>query len=74
MREEFPIGTRFCARCKVSQKRGHGTDELKGAPYLSASDIEVIVPSIPDPGLRAKIKPGSKSGRAYTYTWDTAKK
>jgi len=60
--------------CLLDGEAYDGTDELKGAPYLSASDIEVIVPSIPDPGLRAKIKPGSKSGRAYTYTWDTAKK
>lgn len=74
LREEFPIGTRFFAKCKVSQKRDRASGELKGPPYLSASDIQVIVPSIPDPGLRAKIKPGSKSGRAYTYTWDTVKK
>ena len=63
LRERFPIGTRFYARVKVSQKP-------KGPPYLSASEIQVIVASIPGPGLRAKLKPGSKSGRAYTYTWD----
>lgn len=68
LREEYPIGTRFRATVKVSQRYTGG--KAKGPLYLSASNVGVIVASIPDPGLRAKIKPGSKSGRAYNYVWD----
>src|SRR5262245_41902640 len=68
LREDYPVGTRFLATVKVSQKYSAG--KRKGPPYLSASNIGVIVASIPDPGLRAKLKRGSKSGRAYYYVWD----
>lgn len=70
LRTDFPIGTRFLATVKVSQKRIQRDGKLKGSPYLSASNIGVIVDSIPDPGLRAKIKPGTKSGRAFHYIWE----
>lgn len=70
LRTEYPIGTRFRATVKVCQK--HFSDgSPKGAPYLRASDIGLIVQSIPDVGLRAKIVPGSVSNRAYFYIWDT---
>ena len=71
LRTEFPIGTRFYATVKVSQKRHRHNGEPKGDPYLSASKIGVIVESIPDPGVRAKIQPGTTSGRAYYYVWDS---
>jgi len=70
LREEFPIGTRFRATVKVCQKHWSSNGQPKGPPYLVASNIGVIVQSIPDPGLRAKLKPGSRSGRAYYYIWD----
>lgn len=70
LREQFPIGTRFRARVRVAQKHWNHNGRPKGPPYLVASQIGVIVASIPDPGLRAEIKPGSTSGRAYTYIWD----
>lgn len=69
LREESPIGTRFSATVKVCQKHEKDGSE-KGPPYLSASNVVVIAASIPDPGLRAKLKPGSISDRAYEYEWD----
>jgi hypothetical protein len=69
LREEYPIETRFKARVKVCQKHlNNGTPN--GPPYLRADNIGVIVSSIPDPGLRARIQPGTTSGRAYYYVWD----
>ncbi|MCC7258313.1 MAG: hypothetical protein IT486_08065 [Gammaproteobacteria bacterium] len=70
LRTAFPIGTRFRATVKVSQKHWAHSGEPKGEPYLSASNIGVIVASIPDVGMHAKLKPGSKSGRAYYYIWE----
>ena len=70
LRTDFPIGTRFRATVKVSQKHAAHNGKPKGPPYLSASNIGVIVASIPDPGLRAKLKPESISGRAYYYIFD----
>ena len=55
IRDEFPIGTRFVATVKVSQKH-LSNGAAKGPPYLVASDIGVIVGSIPDRGFKAKIK------------------
>ena len=37
---------------------------------VSEGDVAVIIQSIPNPGLRAKLKPGSVSGRAYTYVME----
>ena len=70
LRDKYPIGTRFLAKVKVCQKHWSHNNQPKGKPYLFASNIGVIIPSIPDPGLRAKLKPGSISGRAYYYIWD----
>lgn len=70
LREEFPIGTRFRATVKVCQKHWGYDGQPKGPAYLRASNIGVIVQSIPDPGLRAKLRPGFISGRAFCYIWD----
>lgn len=72
LREEFPIGTRFKATVKVCQKHSDTTGESKGVPYLRATEIGVVVPSIPDQGMKAKIKPGSISGRSYYYVWENS--
>ena len=66
LRTEFPIGTRFYATVKREVEAGR-----QAYVVLSASNIGVIVESIPDPGIRAKIKPGTISGRAYYYVWDS---
>jgi hypothetical protein len=71
LREQFPIGTRFIASVKVAQKHmANGTP--KGAPYLVAAkdSIGVVRSSVQDSGLRAVLKPGSVSGRAYSYVWE----
>ena len=70
LREKYPIGTRFRATVKVCQKHWAETGEPKGPPYLRATGIGVIVQSIPDLGLRAKLKPDAKSDRSYYYIWD----
>ena len=70
LREELPIGTRFRASVKVSQKHWEHDGSPKGPLYLVASNIGVIVQSIPDPGLRAHLKAGSVSGRSYYYIWE----
>ncbi len=70
LREDYPIGTRFRAMVKVCQKHWNDDGTPKGPPYLRATDIGLIVSSIPDAGLRAKIQPGSRSGRAYHYVWE----
>lgn len=70
LREEFPIGTRFKAMVRVCQKHWSHDGKPKGPPYLAASNIGVIVQSIPNSGFRAKLQPGSVSGRAYYYIWD----
>ena len=72
IREDFPIGTMFRARVKVCQKHWKSSGKPKGPLYLhtSESDIEVIIQSIPSPGLRAKLKPGTVSGRAYIYVME----
>jgi hypothetical protein len=69
-REDFPIGTRFRATMTVCQKHSDATGLPKGPPYLRATEIGVIVSSIKDKGLRAKLKPGSISGRSYYYVWE----
>lgn len=70
LRDIYPIGTKFRANVKVCQKHWEHDGSPKGSPYLRATEIGVIVSSIPDEGLRAKIVPGSISERSYTYVWD----
>jgi hypothetical protein len=70
-REEYPIGTHFRATVKVCQKHWNDDGTPKGPPYLRATDIGLIVSSIPDARRRAMIQPGSKSRRAYHYIWDS---
>ena len=70
LREDYPIGTHFRATVKVCQKHWNEDGTPKGPPYLRATDIGLIVSSIPDAGLRAKIQSGSKSGRSYYYVWE----
>jgi hypothetical protein len=76
LRVEFPrdlrtatvIGTRFRADVKVCQK--HNQDgSLRGGPYLRAEtkSIRVVGTKSPQAGLRAVLKPGSISDRAYDY-------
>jgi len=66
IREQFPIGTQYLATVKVCQK--HNADGTpRGAPYLRASNIELIPKSVPDTGLVAKVKACSISGLAYRY-------
>lgn len=69
LREMFPIGTRFMATVKVCQK--HIDGKPYGPPYLKAYDVAVIVASVSDPGLMAKVRKGSMSGLAYDYVWTT---
>lgn len=50
-----------------------GANKLKGGtsigrPYLRASDIALILESIPENGMIAKVKGGSINGLAYEYT------
>lgn len=71
LRREYPIGTRFKATVKVCQKHHKVTGERHGPPYLSASNIGVIVESIPDPGMRARLTPGTVSDRSYYYIWES---
>ena len=70
LREKYPIGTRFLATVRVCQKHWNDDGSPKGPPYLRATNIGLIVRSIPDAGLRAKIQPDSVSGRAYYYVWE----
>lgn len=66
LRELFPIGTKYLASVKVSQKRfSDGSPD--GRPYLVASNISLIAESVPDSGLVAQVKAGSISGLAYVY-------
>ena len=71
LREDYPIGTRFKASVKVCQKHWDHDGAPKGPPYLRATAIGIIVASIPDPGMRAQIVPGTLSGRSYFYIWDS---
>lgn len=69
MREDFPIGTKFEALIRVCQK--HFEDGTPNGPlYLRASNVSVIVSSIKDSGLRAQLRAGALSGRAYNYIWE----
>ena len=68
LREVFPIGTQFMATVKVCQKTN--TDgSLRGREYLKASDISIILDSVKDQGLIAKVKESSISGLTYEYIW-----
>lgn len=71
-REDFPIGIMFRAKAKVCQKHWTYDGKPKGPPYLHVdeSDVEVIIQSIPTPGLRAELRPGTVSGRAYIYVME----
>jgi len=71
LREDFPIGTRFKATVLVCHKHDKISGNKNGSPYLRASNIGVIVESIPDAGIRAKIKPGTVSDRSYYYIWES---
>lgn len=70
LREEYPLGTRFRTTVLVCQKHDKISGEKNGPPYLRASNIGVIVKSISDAGIRAKIKPGTVSDQSYFYIWD----
>lgn len=68
IRELFPIGTQFKADVKVCQK--HSPDGLcVGQPYLRAYDVGVLVHTIKDPGIVARLDPTGKDGRKYYYVW-----
>ena len=43
----------------------------KGQPYLKAYDIAVVMSSIRDAGLIAKVRDNSISGLSYKYVWAT---
>jgi len=66
LREIFPLGTQFKTRVKVCQKHALDGTPL-GKPYLNVNDIGVIVATIPDKGLVAKLDPTGVSGRKYYY-------
>ena len=68
LREEFPLGTRFEARVKVCQKHVRGTPN--GPPYLRVYEIGVLVKSIRDTGLVAKLDPSGADGRKYYYIYE----
>ena len=70
LREKYPIGTQFLATVRVCQKHRNDDGSPNGPPYLRATNIGLIVRSIPDAGLRAKINPDSVSGRSYYYVWE----
>jgi len=67
VKSSFPLGTHFVARVKVCQK--HKPDgSCIGNPYLRiSSEIGVLVKTIPDPGLVARLDPTGVSGRKYYY-------
>ena len=67
LREMFPLGTQFRARVKVCQK--HNSDgSCKGDPYLRVSDdIGVLIHTIEDSGLVARLDPSGADGRKYYY-------
>ncbi|WP_160114700.1 HNH endonuclease signature motif containing protein [Aquimarina sp. AU474] len=65
LREENPIGTRFRADVKVSQKTKNG--EPSGNPYLVATDSSIIKLEFkPSKSIKA-IKLNTVSDRAYEY-------
>lgn len=68
LREEFPLGTRFEARVKVCQK--HVKGKPNGPPYLRVYEIGVIVSSIKEKGLVAKLDPTGVDGRKYYYKYE----
>ncbi len=69
LREKFPLNTRFLATVKVCQKHWKETGKPKGEPYLRATEIGVIVSSIPDKGLVAKLDPAGADDRLYYYIY-----
>ena len=68
LRELFPLGTRFKSMVKVCQK--HHGDKPHGPPYLKVYQIGVIVSSIKDQGLVAKLDPSGTDGRKYFYIYE----
>ena len=70
IRELFPLGTRFKAKVRLCQKH-YPDGSIKGNPYLRVQEeIGVIVSSIKDEGLIAKLDPTGKSGRKYYYVYN----
>ena len=65
LRELFPLGTRFKANVKVCQK--HIGSKPNGPPYLRVYEIGVVVSSIKDKGIVAKLDPSGADGRKYYY-------
>lgn len=68
LRELFPLGTRFKANVKVCQK--HLGSKPNGPPYLRVYKIGVVVSSIKDKGLVAKLDPSGADGRKYYYIYE----
>ena len=68
LREEFPLGTKFEARVKVCQK--HAKGKPNGPPYLRVYEIGVIVSSIKEKGIVAKLDPTGVDGRKYYYKYE----
>ena len=65
LREENPLGTRFRADVKVSQKTKNG--EPLGKPYLVATDRSIVKMDFkPNKSIKA-IKLDTASDRAYEY-------
>ena len=68
LRENFPIGTKFESRVKICQKHVNG--KPNGPPYLRVYDIGVIVSSIKEKGIVAKLDPTGVDGRKYYYKYE----
>jgi hypothetical protein len=68
LRETFPLGTQFETQVKVCQKH-HGS-KPHGPPYLKVYEIGVVVSSINDKGLVAKLDPSGADGRKYYYIYE----
>lgn len=71
LRVDNPIGTRFRADVKVCQK--HNSDgSMKGLPYLYADRNTICKDEYfrLNRIIKAILKPGSISDRAYEYVWD----
>ena len=68
LRKDFPLGTKFEARVKVCQK--HVKGKPSGPPYLKVYGIGVIVSSVKDKGIVAKLDPTGADGRKYFYIYE----
>jgi hypothetical protein len=67
IRERFPLGTRFVACVKICQK--HNADgSCNGNPYLKVyGTLKVILDTISDQSLIARLDPTGADGRKYYY-------